>query len=155
MDTAIVELFDSGADEWIAALPVYQQRLVRPMLATADPADVAVAWLAASGPSDTEGFGAVSRGVNLFFGNLLVEIKALLCTEHGYTSERQKLASSAKAGRATFIAAVCAAVEPHIGASAVLLAPAVSMIFAVVGSAGKDSACTTLDDLIERYNTKN
>jgi hypothetical protein len=143
------DLFEGNSDDWVQALPPYQQRLIDSMLSSREPVDAATAWLSASGPTNNAPLGAVHRAANLFYDNLLVEIQALICTNKGYAAERKSLSSSAGAGKTAFIIAVSDAVAPHVGTTPVLLGPAIALTFAVLARAGKDSVCTTLAELIE------
>lgn len=150
MESSVADLFEGNSEEWLSALPGYQQQLIDAMLTSSQPEDVAVAWLSASGPLHNAPLGAVRRAANLFYDNVLSEIHSLICTDNGYAVERKDLASRAQAGRAAVIIAVSDAVAPHVGTTPVLLAPAVALTFAVVSHAGKDSVCMALAELIEK-----
>lgn len=150
MDSFLAVMFEGDTNEWIEALPRYQQRLVESMLTNHEPIETAIAWLGAPGPLYNEPLGAARRATNLFYDNLLSEIYSLLCREHGYEVERRNLASRAQAGKTAVVIAVSDAVAPHVGTTPVLLAPAVALTFAVIARAGKDSVCTSLAELIER-----
>lgn len=150
MESALAGVFVGDSQEWLTALPPYQQKLIRSMLVDSEPTDVAIAWLSASGPLYTAPLGAARRAANLFYENLLSEIHSLICTDEGYAVERRNLASRAQAGKAAVIIAVSDAVAPHVGTTPVLLAPAIALTFAVVARAGMDSVCTALAELIEK-----
>lgn len=154
MDSSLAYLFQGNSNEWVGALPRYQQKLIESMLLNSDPVETAIAWLGASGPLYNAPLGAARRATNLFYDNLLSEIHSLFCSDHGYEVERRNLMSRAQAGKTAFVIAVSDAVAPHVGAAPVLLAPAVALTFAVIARAGKDSVCTALAELIESRKTE-
>lgn len=142
------QVLQGSASSWVEALPEYQRSLLEAMLANQSPSDVAISWLATSGPRDTAPFGGVRAGASLFYDKLLSEIEALLCNGERYETEREDLKNAAswtKMGIVSFIALI---IGPHVGASAVVIAPAVAMILAVLSNAGKATACEGLATLI-------
>jgi hypothetical protein len=134
--------------DWVAALPVYQQELLQPLIRDGDYASAAATWLNSSGPSDNAPYGGLRAGANLFYVKLLEQIHTLLCTSNGYTQERTELLQQAQAGRSVLITFLAGAVAPHVGASPALLAPAIALTLALVNNAGSDMICATLKDLI-------
>jgi hypothetical protein len=149
MDSELAALFIGETQDWISSLPPYQEQLVIQMLAGRDPVAVAVAWLSSTGPVDTAPFGAVRKGVNLFYDSVLTQIHKLLCGTTDYINERQSLLREARAGRTALVTAVSAIIAPHVGVSAALLAPPVALTFSVLSQAGNDAICGTLEQLIE------
>lgn len=151
MEPSLSDALIGNLEEWVAGLPEYQQHLVKDLLATRPPAEAAQAWLNSSGPPrDTAPFGGIRTGANLFYEKLLRQIHLLLCGEAEYAEERQQLIRRARAGQATVVTAVATAVAPHVGATAVLIAPAVALTLAVVGGASREAACETLASMIAR-----
>jgi hypothetical protein len=70
---------DASLQDWITALPSYQQSVITEMLQTRDPEAVAIAWLNARGQTDTAPLGAVQLGATLFYEKLLEQLRAFLC----------------------------------------------------------------------------
>lgn len=140
---------DKGLDDWLAALPAYQRSVVSEMLKTSEPASVAIAWLNASGQTDTAPFGTVRLGASLFYQKLLEQLRELLCgSSSEYESERGQLAIGAKAGQATVVTLISGTVAPVVGVSPVLLAPAVALTLFVIAKAGRETACEMLSEMI-------
>lgn len=152
MEQELGEALVGDLQDWVAGLPGYQQRLVNDLLATRLPDEAAQAWLNSSGPPrDTAPFGGIRTGVNLFYGKLLRQIHLLLCGESEYLEERQQLIRDARAGQTTIVAAIATAVAPHVGATPVLIAPAVALTLAAVGGASREAACETLAGMIAEH----
>jgi hypothetical protein len=149
MDTELAEALTGELNDWVTALPPYQQELITQMLVGRDPTAVSLAWLSSTGPANTEPYGAIRNVPNLFYDSLLSQLQALLCSEKEYVSERKELINSAKAGRAALVTAASGYIAPHLGVSAILIAPAVALTLATAAKAGQDSFCATLSQLIE------
>lgn len=147
------DFFDTAQyslDDWLTALPTYQQTVVREMLLHGEPEEIAIRWLSASGQTDTAPLGAARLGVTLFYEKLLEELRSLFCgTESAYESERGQLVAGAKAGQAAVVTLVSGTVAPAVGVSPVLLAPAVALTLYVVTRAGRETACELLDQMIQ------
>lgn len=140
---------DASLQDWITALPSYQQSVITEMLQTRDPEAVAIAWLNARGQTDTAPLGAVQLGATLFYEKLLEQLRAFLCgTASEYEQERGQLAAGAKAGQAAVVTLVAGSVAPVVGVSPVMLAPAVALTLFIVARAGRETACEVLDYMI-------
>lgn len=155
MDDDLAVALTGGLTDWLEALPAYQRDTINKMLEGRDPIEVSLAWLSSTGPANTEPFGAIRNAPNVFYDNLLEQLQSLLCSNKSYIKERDDLKGSIKAGRATLVTAVSGYVAPHLGASPILLAPAVALILAVLTKTGSDSLCTTLNQLIEDRKSTN
>lgn len=134
--------------EWLTALPTYQRSLIGQMLQTQSPTEVAVSWLATSGPKDTAPFGGVRAGASLFYDNLLTEVQRLFCGHDRYAQEREELKSAASWTKMGIVSFIAMTIGPQVGASAVVIAPVVAMILAVLSSAGKETVCDGIKVLI-------
>lgn len=140
---------DADLDDWLAALPEYQRSVVSQMLSTGEPISVAIAWISASGQTDTAPFGTVRLGPALFYKKLLEQVQELLCgSSSEYESERAQLVVGAKAGQAAVVTMISGTVAPAVGVSPVLLAPAVALTLFVVAKAGRETACELLGQMI-------
>jgi hypothetical protein len=148
MDDLVVTLSGELSD-WLQALPPYQRGTVTQMLVGSDPIAVSLAWLSSTGPTNTEPFGAIRNAPNLFYDSMLNQLQSLLCGRQEWVKERGELINSAKAGRAAVVTAISGYIAPHLGASPILLAPAVALTLAMLTKAGSDSLCATLSQLIE------
>lgn len=149
MDDELADAITGELTDWVEALPSYQQELITQMLVGRDPITVSLAWLSSAGPANTEHFGALRNAPNIFYDSLLKQLHSLLCSEKEYISERKELMNSAKAGRAALVTAASGYIAPHLGVSAILIAPAVALTLAMATKAGKDSICATLSQLID------
>lgn len=142
--------FSGSINEWLAALPSYQQDTMSGLLQCSNELDAAVAWLESAGPDQTAPLGAIRVGASLFLDKLLTEVHAFLCTSSdSYQTERSQLLQRAQAGKASLIALITAAVAPQLGAAAVLLAPPVAITLAIVGRASRAATCEAVVALIE------
>ncbi len=147
--TELESVLQGDVHEWLEGLPPYQRSLVEEMVQRSDDLpDVAISWLAASGPRDTAPFGGVRGGATLFYDNLLTEIQQLFCGEDRYKSEREELKSAAAWTKMGIVSFVAFAIGPHIGVSAVVIAPAVAIVLAVLSRAGRNTVCGRIAALI-------
>jgi hypothetical protein len=153
MDPELTVALTGELDDWVEALPAYQQEVITQMLEGRDPISVSLAWLGSTGPANTEPFGALRNAPNVFYSSLLVQLQSLLCSDKDYTSERKELIKSAKAGHATLVTVASGFIAPHLGVSPVFLAPVVALTFAIVTKAGQESICATLGQLIEEHKS--
>lgn len=143
----------SAQGEWIDALPEYQRQTIATMLQQMDPLEAADAWLQASGPRDTAPFGAGTSRVNIFLLNLMRELQKLTCTEEGYEAEKKQVLSAAQLGQPAVIAAVATALAPHVGAAAVVIAPAIGLLLSVFYNAAVSTGCDALSRKISELES--
>jgi hypothetical protein len=142
--------FSGSVNDWLAALPSYQKETMSGLLQGSSELEAAVQWLESAGPDQTAPLGAMRVGASLFLDKILSEMHALLCTSNQtYATERSQLLQRAQAGKASLIALMTAALAPHVGAAAVLLAPPVAIALAVVGRASRAATCEAIVALIE------
>lgn len=151
-----IEFFFTGAiDEWVSALPSYQARTIREMIANeGDPAVVAEKWLGASIAENTVPLGAVRVGADVFYDNLLKELKKLLCTREAYAAEKKGLIKQLSLGRTAAATYIASAISPEIHVSSTILVPALVLIFAVISNAGSESICAALTEMITKRQEK-
>ena len=149
IDADLAAAFTGELTDWLEALPAYQRETINKMLVGRDPIEVSLAWLAVQ-DLQTQNLSALFGSTpNVFYDSLLEQLQSLLCGKKDYIKERDDLKGSINAGRATIVTAVSGYIAPHLGASPILLAPAVALILAVLTKTGSDSLCTTLNQLIE------
>lgn len=154
MDELLATAFEGELADWVGALPEYQATTITQMLTTRGPVEVSMAWLGSTGPANTEPLGAIRTASNAFYDSLLSQMHTLLCSKTQRTSEHAELVRNAKAGRTALITGVATIIAPHLGASPMLIAPAVALTLALMAQAGKDSACAALKQLIEDRKPK-
>src|SRR5690349_15767153 len=121
------EIFTGNEAEWIDVLPVYQRNTINALIAQGKSYDeIAIAWLSASGPTNTFPFGA-QRGSQIFYEKLLEEIEKFLCREDCYSEDRKKLMTGAEVTKTLAISSISEAIAPVLHASTPYLAPVVSL----------------------------
>ncbi len=132
----------SDADDWLEALPSYQRQSVELLLESGKPSDeVARIWLTTTGPSNTFPFGG-ERFASVFYDKLLEEIERFICDDARYAADRRQLLQHLGAGKAFFVGAMAAAMAPHLGAAAALIAPAIALILQTVSRMGTRAWCS-------------
>jgi hypothetical protein len=141
--------FDGDVADWVNALPGYQQEIITHMLIGRDPATASLAWLDSADLANTQPFGVIRTVTSIFSDSLLDQIYSLLCGETEYSDERKELIRNARMGRAALVTAASGFIATHLGVSSALIAPAIALTFAILARAGQDSACATLEQLIE------
>lgn len=134
--------------EWLETLPAFQAKLLRSMLESQPPEEVAKAWLENTGQADTAQFGGSREVGSRLFQNLLIEMQMLLCTQEGYEQERQQLTEGIGTGKVVTTAAIATALAPHIGITAAVISPAVVLVLVIVSRAGQATICETITSLI-------
>jgi hypothetical protein len=142
-------VLDSNPDDWLSALPVYQQRGIEALLSGRAPEQAAMMWLTQAGPADTAPFGGLRTGASLLYKNVLVEIRKLLCGDNEYLEERKDVQAAIGTSKVALIATLAAAIGPHLGAAAVFIAPVVAIVLSVVAKAGAVTVCQALEALVE------
>ncbi len=137
---AMDKLLVGSADDWIGALPEYQQRIVRTLLGQGKtPEEAAKAWLSASGSAQTAGLGG--GGVSPFFDKLLEEFDAFICRDDRYVEDKKKLTAQLHLGHLYAVGIISAAIAPAVGAAAPFIAPAIALMLITVTHMGKNAWC--------------
>lgn len=147
-DFSFDDLLRGDPEEWLAGLPGYQASLVSMMRESQPLTEVAVSWLAASGPRDTAPYGGARGAAAQFYDNLLREIQELFCGDDRYTTEREELKTAASWTKMGVVSFIALSIGPHVGAAAVVIAPAVAIVLAVLSRAGKTTLCDRIGALI-------
>lgn len=154
LDDRLTQALQGDLEGFIEALPPYQRSSVEVMLSRAGtPLEAARLWLEAAGPVDTAPFGGSSKAAQLLLENLVREMAKAICGSEQYQEEREPLLQAASAGKYAVAAAVGAVIGPHVGAAAVVLAPAIVLILSVVAEAGKKTVCEVLDEMIANFES--
>jgi len=146
----ILVLPSGSVDEWLDTLPAYQAALLVELGGREEPAAAAARWLESAGPSNTAPLGALKTGGDLFFLNLLRQLRTLLCATADATleSERAAVVRQAALGRTATVTAVAGLLGPLLGVAPVLIAPALALVLAVLSQVGQATMCDVLSSLI-------
>ncbi len=140
MQEKLDKLFQVDSEEWLTALPKYQQVRVSQLLgSTSSYEEAAKQWLEAM-PEKTFPFGA-ERAKNIFLEKVQDEIEKFLCGDEKYADERKELLSSSELLQTTFVSAISAAIAPTIGAAATYVMPIVVLLFMTMGKITLNAWC--------------
>jgi hypothetical protein len=135
-------LLNDDPNQWLDCLPAYQKTSVQELLAKNSADEVAAKWLTASFAS-TFAFGAqVNPNSSVFREKLKEELEAFLCGSPKYNAERKQFLSLSKDGRTYLVGALSVAIAPHLGASAVFLAPAIILLLYSFGKVSIRAWCS-------------
>ncbi|MEU9439655.1 hypothetical protein AB0D42_01745 [Streptomyces sp. NPDC048304] len=139
--TEMDQLITHDNDFWISELPGYQRDTVKSMLSSGMELEaVSAAWLSGSAATNTAPFGA-NLGTKLFFEKFQDQMHDFLCTGLNYEEERAAVMAGFKPKQSGLAATISAAIAPHLGASAVFLAPVVALTLCAVGKMGLGAWC--------------
>jgi hypothetical protein len=144
MSTGLDEILASSR-AWLDDLPAYQSALVRSLLQSGlSEEEAAAVWLdGATKDLATFGSGGTS---SLFYRKFIEELHAFLCSEERYGADRGELLKQFKAGQASAIGLMSAALSPHLGAVGALLAPAIALVLILIGKMGLNAWCAMVSE---------
>jgi hypothetical protein len=135
------QLLTMEGSELLSVLPKYQREIISSFLENdADKLAAANKWLSAK-PSNTEGFGGVSKNSNIYLDKIIEELEKYICGDEKYTEDRNKLISSTNVPVQFIIGGISTAIGTAIGAAGVYLVPAVVLILMNAGKIGKNGWC--------------
>lgn len=143
MSAALEALLAANPKKWVEELPPYQSRSINELLDKGVPFDdVAQRWLTASA-ANTFRFGTVTPtgDKSAFLTNVKAEVRAFLCGDKKYAKERAGLFGEKAPTRAIVISSLAVAIAPHIGVTAVVLAPIIALILASLGAIAINAWC--------------
>lgn len=152
--SAIQQILDGAAEDWLKALPEYQARGIAVLMLNSTSEEAAILWLDGAGSSDTAPFGGVKTATAVLYRNILVETRKLFCNDPSYEKERQQMLQLKDSGKLAIVAAISVAIGPHLGTAAVFIAPVVAIVLSVIVRASASTACETLTEMIERQAEK-
>jgi hypothetical protein len=139
-------LFGENTERWLDPLPKHQKTLILKLMEqNEDYYSVAEAYLNIN-TSNTASFSA-GQGRKIFVDKLVLEIEHFLCGDKKYEEERLGLFSNLKPTHTIVVSTVSAAVAPYIGASAIFIMPAVSLIFIGIGKMTINAWCEMRKEL--------
>ncbi len=139
--TSLEVLLNKEAN-WIDLLPSYQKKSIYQLIEQGMTyEEIALNWLTANGPSNTHPFGA-NNTKSLFYEKLMEEIEGFICREDKYTEEKKQISTQFKAGDVYILTFISTAIAPVVGASAVLIAPAIALILMTILRMGINAWCS-------------
>ena len=145
--TDLPSVFDKcAAGDWLDVLPDFQSKSIRAMLASGTSYDdIAKIWMAA-GASNTAPFssGAPLQPDTGFFERLRVEVRAFLCGNQKYQSDRDGLLNAGQGTRTAIVSAISAAIAPHLGVNASVITPIIVLSLAAIGKVTLNAWCSTM-----------
>lgn len=132
---SIDDIFEIAPEEWLKALPQYQQTIINEMYVEfGDYEKVAQSWLSPSTPSNVP-FGA-GKDTKLYFDKVLDELEAFLRGDKRYEENRVAILKESGAVQNYVVGIISGALAIHLGAAAVFIAPAVAIGLLTIGKMG-------------------
>lgn len=132
---SIIDIFEITPEEWLKALPSYQQNIISRMYSElGDYEKVAQAWLTPSN-STNEPFGA-GRGRKVYFDKILDELEAFLRGDKRYEENRIAILRESGAVQNYVVGVISGVLAIHMEVAAVFIAPAVAIGFLTIGKIG-------------------
>jgi hypothetical protein len=150
MSDAIDSLFTQDPAEWVSALPDFQRRSITPLLEGGRThEEVAELWLNASA-ANTFKMGATPqvRAKDSFLTHVKKEVRAFLCGDPKYETERSGLFGEKAPTRAFVVSSIAVAIAPTLGVAAPFLSPIVALVIAGLGKIVLNAWCaaTAVED---------
>ncbi|HFK1756494.1 TPA: hypothetical protein ACGXQC_000860 [Bacillus cereus] len=141
--TTINSFFEKQeATEWLNALPDYQKSVVSELLISNSHEEAATAWLEAS-IDHTSPFSTQPKSEKKFFDLLKKEVQKILCGSPDYAAERDELTrlTQSPENKTAFVSAISALIGAKVGLAASFIAPAIVIIFMIIGKASLNAWC--------------
>jgi hypothetical protein len=139
-------VFDKCAtDDWLDVLPEFQRKSIHAMHASGASYDeIATIWIAA-GASNTAPFssGPPLQPNSGFYERLRLEIRAFLCGNQKYESDRDGILKAGEGTRTAIVSTISAAIAPHLGTNASVITPVIVLSLAAMGKMTLNAWCTT------------
>lgn len=135
------QLFEREPIEWLDSLPKYQRESFDTLLTSGSPEEVAKKWLS-SNFSNTAAFGAPQQSdSSLFLDRIKVELKAFLCGDPKYNSERKEFLKYRNQSKTVLASAISVALAPHVGAAAAFIGPVIVLLLYSFGKMSLRAYC--------------
>lgn len=128
-------------DSWLSELKPYQQKTLRQFLLSKTPEAAAEEWLTTLGLSNISSFGGQAFDSKPFWEKFKSECRNFLCDENAYIEEKKGLNQEGVILKTALISAMSSALGATLGTTAILLAPAVTLILVVVGKVSVNAYC--------------
>lgn len=136
-----VDLISGNPDQWLETLPEYQRSSLQDLLSSGKTAEeVAEVWLLSAAADQTAPFGA-RDGKRVYFTHFLNELHDLLCSDQSRETQRAAVLDSFKSGQTSAVAAITAAISPHLSSAPAFLAPAVAVVLCGISTVGLGAWC--------------
>lgn len=148
MTATIDTLLDDDPIKWVQELPEYQRDAIEKLLACGSSFDdVAQAWISASA-ENTYRFAAAAPVGNkgAFLENLRKEVRAFLCGDKKYKTERDGLFGEKGIARTYVVSAMAVAIAPHLSVASAVISPLIALVLASIGKVALNAWCATQND---------
>ena len=137
--TSIEELI-SGESSWLDALPDWQATTIEGLLRDYPPEDAAAVWIVTHGGEGLPAFESENDAAG-FVQQFVDELAAFLCGSDRYNEDRERLVGQLKPTQSYVIATISAGLGHTLGASAVVLAPIVTLFILTISRVGLNAWC--------------
>jgi hypothetical protein len=128
---------------WVDALPSYQKDTINDLLTTKSLEETASIWLEST-VNNNSPFGAEKKeSEKKYFAILKSEVNKLVCGDPEYQNERNELNGliNQKENKAAIISLVSAFIGAKVGLAATFIAPAIVIIFTMIGKVSLTAWC--------------
>ncbi len=130
---------------WIEELPEFQRSAIHELQAKGSSFEqIAQTWITAS-TENTYRFSANAPVGNkgAFLENLKSEVRAFLCGDKKYKTERDGLFGEKGPARAYVVSAMAVAIAPHLSVASAVIAPLIALVLASIGKITLNAWCAT------------
>jgi len=129
----------------VEALPKYQRDPIDQLIqAGQDYSEAAQSWLTASAANTFRFASTPTVGdKRAFLESLRTEVRAFLCGDKKYQTERSGLFGKQGIARTYVISAIAVAVAPHLSVASAVIAPVIALILASIGKITLNAWCAT------------
>jgi len=145
MSDAISSLLAEEPAEWIVSLPEFQRRSISELVAAGRSYDeVADLWLSASAANTFRLSAAPQiRAKDTFLSHVKKEVRAFLCGDPKYETERSGLFGERAPTRALVVSSIAVTIAPTLGVAAPVLSPIVALVIAGIGKIALNAWCAS------------
>ncbi len=145
MNDSIDTLLNGEPELWIEELPEFQRSAIHELQAKGSSFEqIAQTWITASA-ENTYRFSANAPVGNkgAFLENLKSEVRAFLCGDKKYKTERDGLFGEKGLARAYVVSAMAVAIAPHLSVASAVIAPLIALVLASIGKITLNAWCAT------------
>lgn len=149
MSENISEYLNDDPGQWISALPGFQARSINELVSAGRSYDeVADLWLSATAANTFKLSAAPQvKTKDSFLAHVKKEIRAFLCGDPKYETERSGLFGEKAPTRTFIVSSIAVAISPSLGVAAPVLSPIVALALAGIGKIVLNAWCaSTADD---------
>lgn len=147
MSDELDALFEGDPEMWLGEVPGYQRESIDFLLKGGKSLDEVAQTVLTASAANTFTFGsATSAGDKAaFLTKLKCEVRAFLCGDKKYSKERAKLFGDKAPTRSLLVSTLAAAMAPHLGMAASILATIIALILASLGKISLNAWCATAE----------